>query len=174
MYMESGHGTGYVRLKNTIWPESQQDFMSLLLLRSRSSLSRAIRCRVRRFSNSHWSRARLSFLISSLRFPFFFFFFLSFFFFFSLIQTFLSRLLASLRTSFRNISSSSALPSVYVYRCVWTKTTHRTTKIRIWSFYLLDFVSPLSLPYRVLAPCCLSSVQMSFRFHLSVSFREAM
>ena len=79
--MESGHGTGYVRLKNTIWPESQQDFMSLLLLRSRSSLSRAIRCRVRRFSNSHWSRARLSFLISSLRFPFFFFFFLSFFFF---------------------------------------------------------------------------------------------
>ena len=40
----------------------------------------------------------------------FFLLFLSFFlFFFSLIQTFLSRLLASLRTSFRNISSSSAL-----------------------------------------------------------------
>lgn len=50
-------------------------------------------------------------------------------------------------------------------RYVWTKTIHQTPKICIYRFRFRPASPPLHY-------CCLSSVQTSFRFHLSVSFRS--
>ena len=86
-----------------------------------------------------------------------------FFFYFSHSDVPFFKLLANFRVSFRE--------NMFFRPCTHIDTFELKLFIEEQRYVSDRFRFSSVLPCRVLAPCCLSSVQVSFRFHLSVSFR---
>lgn len=151
--------TYYESVRNTIWFEPRFYFAITFSRYHLYLESRAIPSCTTFLQILVWSLGYRFFSFISFYFFFCFVFLLTrifciFFFFFFFNFCFYSRRFLKCILSFSKMD-----------RYVWTKTIHQTPKICIYRFRFRPASPPLHY-------CCLSSVQTSFRFHLSVSFRS--
>lgn len=155
--------TYYESIWNTIWFESNQDFISLLLFLDITFIQNLEQFLAVPFFFK-FSFGRLVVLFSLL-FLFSFFFFLFFYLFRYFVFFFFFFLLVF-------VSTPICFENVFFHFPRQIDTFELKLFIKHRRYASTVFVFALLRRHCASHYCCLSSVQMSFRFHLSVSFRS--